>query len=233
MRSISKNTVTQDNALITASYAMGLDEKRLLVAAISKLDPESKAWLQGRAEVEIIVTEWADLYGIKGKDVYERLNEASKRLYDRSVRIYGDSKKGKELRWLAAREYDDKAGRVVLTFPAPILHYLTGMIDEFTSYDLLGVSGLKSIHSVRMYELASQFKGTGWRNLTLEQIKEALNLGDSYNRWVDLKKRVIDRACEEITAKSDLNLEYEMIKRGRNVVAIRLKIEEKDQLNLF
>lgn len=231
--SLSKNKVTQDNALITASYAMGLDEKRLLVAAISKLDPESKAWLQGRAEVEIIVTEWADLYGIRGKDVYKRLNEASKRLYDRSVRIYGDSRKGKEMRWLGAREYDERSGRVVLTFPGPILHYLTGMIDQFTSYDLLGVSGLKSIHSVRMYELASQFKSTGWRQMSLEEIKEALNLGDSYPRWVDLKKRVIDRACDEITAKSDMDLSYEMIKRGRNVIAIRLRIEEKDQLNLF
>ena len=32
-------TVTQDNALISASYTMSLNEKRLLVLALSKIDP--------------------------------------------------------------------------------------------------------------------------------------------------------------------------------------------------
>lgn len=233
MSSLKGNTVTQDNALITASYAMGLDEKRLLVAAISKLDPESKAWLHGRAEVEITVPEWSELYGLQGNNVYARLNDASKRLFDRYVRIYGDSRKGKDLRWISAREYDEGAGRIVLTFSGPILHYLSGMIDQFTSYDLLGVSGLKSIHSVRMYELASQFKGTGWRHVSLDELRKMLSLGDSYPRWVDLKKRVVDRACSEVSQKSDLNVEYEKVKQGRNVVAIRLKITPKDQMELF
>lgn len=233
MSSLKGNIVTQDNALITASYAMGLDEKRLLVAAISKLDPESKAWLQGRAEVEITVSEWSELYGIQGKSVYGRLNDASKRLFDRYVRIFGDSRKGKDLRWLSAREYDEGAGRIVLTFSGPILHYLSGMIDQFTSYDLLGVSGLKSIHSVRMYELASQFKNTGWRHVTLDELRQMLSLGDSYPCWIDLKKRVVDRACSEVSLKSDLNVEYEKVKQGRSVVAIRLKITPKDQMELF
>lgn len=233
MASLKRNTVTQDNALITASYSMGLDEKRLLVAAISKLDPDSKAWLYGRAEAEIFVSEWTELYGIKGKSAYERLNSASKRLFDRHVRIYGDSRKGKEVRWISAREYDEGGGRVVLTFSGPILHYLSGMIDQFTSYDLLGVSGLKSIHSVRLYELASQFKGTGWRHIELDELRSMLSLGDSYPRWVDLKKRVVDRACSEVSSKSDLLVEYEQIKRGRNVTAIRLRITQKDQMELF
>lgn len=233
MSTLKGNTVTQDNALITASYAMGLDEKRLLVAAISKLDPDSKVWLYGRAEVEITVSEWAYLYGLKTNDVYTRLNDASKRLFDRYVRIYGDSRKGKDIRWISAREYDEGAGRIVLTFSGPILHYLSGMIDQFTSYDLLGVSGLKSIHSVRLYELAAQFKGTGWRHITLDELRKMLDLGDSYPRWVDLKKRVVDRACTEVTQKSDLSVEYEKVKQGRNVVAIRLRIIPKDQLELF
>lgn len=230
---IKNYRVTQDNALISASYAMSLNEKRLLVACVSRLDPESKAWLQGRAEVEMLASEWADLYSISPKNAYKDLNTASKRLFDRYVRVTGDSKKGKDVRWLSAREYDEGEGRVVVTFSGPILYYLTGMKDEFTSYDLLGVCGLKSMHSVRFYELASQFKGTGWRLIELDDLRTMLKLGDAYKTWDGLKRRVIDRACKEVTQKSDLRLTYEIIKRGRNVHAIKLKIEKKDQLNLF
>lgn len=228
-----KRTVTQDNVLITASYTMTLDEMRLLKASISKLDPTSKAWLAGRAEVEITAGEWVILYGADPANSYRQLNEASKRLYERSVRVYGDSKKGKDIRWLSAREYDSGAGRVVLTFSGPILYYLTGMVDEFTKYDLLGVCGLKSTHSVRLYELAGQFRGTGWRHIELDDLREMFCLGNAYQDWRDLKKRVVDRACKEVTEKSDLDVSYEIVKRGRSVHAIRLKIEEKDQLNLF
>lgn len=228
-----KQTVTQDNALITATYSMGLQEKRLLIASISRLDPTSKAWLKGSQEVVVTVSQWLDIYQGNSKNAYRELKDASRKLYDRSVRIWGDSKHGKDVRWLAAWEYNEGDSRVVLTFSGTILHYLTGMLDEFTSYDLFGVRGLKSIHSVRLYELASQFKGTGWRYIDLDELRVMFALNDSYPDWRDLRKRVIERSCQEISEKSDLCVEYEAIKRGRRVVAIKLKITEKDQLDLF
>ena len=226
-------SVTQDNALITASYAMSLNEKRLLMSAMAQLDPTSKAWKDGRAEVTVLSSEWADLFGVDKKSAYRRLKEASDTLYNRSVRVKGDHRNGKDIRWLQAKEYSIDEGRMTIVFSGAILRYLTSLFDEFTNYDLLGVSGLKSTYSVRLYELSSQFKGTGWRYIELDDLREMFCLGDAYKDWRDLKKRVIDRACKEITAKSDLNVHYEIVKRGRNIHAIRLKIEEKDQLNLF
>lgn len=224
--------VTQDNALISSSYTMSLHEKRLLVAAIAQLDPTSKAWREGRAEATVTAGEWVDTFGGSQKSAYRELRNASSDLYGRSVRIRGDSRAGKNMRWISAEEYSENEGRVTITFSGPILHYLSGMIDEFTTYDLLGVSGLKSTHSVRLYELSSQFKGTGWRYIPLNELREMFCLEGAYQDWRDLKKRVIDRACREITEKSDLNVEYEVVKRGRSVHAIRLRIEEKQQLDL-
>ena len=228
-----KMSVTQDNALINASYSMSLNEKRLLVSAMAQLDPTSKAWKEGRAEVTVLSSEWAELFGIDKNAAYKRLKGASDALYNRSVRIRGDHRNGKNIRWLQAEEYSTEEGRVTIVFSGAILRYLTSLFDEFTKYDLLGVSGLKSTHSVRLYELAMQYKNTGWRYIELDDLREMFCLGDAYTDWRDLKKRVIDRACKEITEKSDFKVEYEQVKRGRTVKAIRLKIEEKDQLNLF
>jgi plasmid replication initiation protein len=61
-----------------------------------------------------------------------------------------------------------------------------------------------------------------------------LQLENQYPVWQDLKKRVIDTACKEISAKSDLELTYEIIKKGRTVVAIKLKVKQQQhQLSLY
>jgi plasmid replication initiation protein len=217
--------VTQDNALISASYAMSLNEKRLLVLALSKIDPMGKAWLDG-GKAKVTAKEWSDVFGIDSKVAYQRLRLASKELYNRSVRIWGDNHTGEEIRWLSAQKYSKKNGYVEMSFGREMVYYLSGMVDQFTSYQLLKVSGLKSTHSIRMYELAKQFAGTGWRHIELDDMRDMFKLGPSYKRWIDLKKFVIDRACTEVTAKSDLKLSYQPIKKGRSVHAIKLIVKK-------
>ncbi|MCV6588044.1 MAG: replication initiation protein [Marinobacterium sp.] len=219
--------VTQDNALITASYAMNLNEKRLLIVAISQLDPTSRAWKDRCVDVTVYASEWADAFNISRNVAYDRLRKAASDLYHRSVRIRGDQSDGAEIRWISGQEYSKREGRVTITFSGKILHYLTDLIGEFTSYELLGVAGLKSTHSMRLYELASQFKGTGWRHIELDDLRDMFCLEDTYRDWRDLRKRVIERACREITSESDLKVEYEPLKRGRAVYAVKLRIEPK------
>ena len=232
MEDLKERQVVQDNALISASYAMELNEKRLLIALISKVDSTSKAWKEGRLEIEVTALEFAELYNLDKRIAYKQLNDASKGLFNRSVRIFGDSRKGKEIRWISAREYDEGNGRVLMTFANPILKYLTSLFDQFTQYDLLGVSGLRSVHSVRLYELAMQFKSTGWRTINLEDLKRSMGIEGSYDRWVDLKKHVLDKSVIELNMKSDLLIGYEPIKTGRKVTSIKLFAKIKDQLEL-
>ena len=220
-------TVTQDNELISASYAMSLNEKRLLVLALSKIDPMGKAWLEG-GKAKVTAKEWSEVFGLDIKSSYKRLKKSADNLYNRSIRINGDNLNGERIRWLSAEKYNMNDGYVTVMFGREILHYLSGMVDQFTSYKLLNVSGLKSTHSIRMYELVRQFISTGWRYIELDNLRYMLKIHNSYSHWRDLKKRVIERACMEITEKSDLLLSYQPIKRGRSVHAIRIKIVKKD-----
>lgn len=222
-----KSIVTQDNTLINASYTMTLNEKRLLVLALSKIDPMGKAWLEG-GKVKVTAKEWTDIFGLDLKSSYKRLKQSADDLYNRSVRVWGNNNKGEKIRWLSAEKYSLNDGYVEIRFGREMVYYLSGMVDQFTSYQLLQVSGLKSTHSIRMYELAKQFDGTGWRYIELGHLRNMLNLNNSYTNWRDLKKRVIDRACAEVTAKSDLRIGYDVVKKGRAVHAIKLKIVKQE-----
>lgn len=226
-----QSTVTQDNMLISATYSMRLDVKRLLVLAVSKIDPMSKAWLNGE-EITITSKEWATAFNIDIKPAYQRLKKASDDLYNRSVTIAKGDWGRERIRWLSREKYKNQEGCVIINFAPEMTRYLSGFVDEFTSYKLLSVSGLKSVHSIRMYELAKQFVETGWRYITLDQLRETFELGESYKLWSHIKLRIVDRACQEVSLKSDLKLSYEVIKRSRSVHAIQLKVERKTQMDL-
>ena len=223
--------VTQDNALISASYSLSLAEKRLLVLALSKIDPTSKVWLNG-GSATVTATEWSKHFDLDVKSSYKRLRSASDSLYGKSVMISGDAQDGERIRWLSSEKYSQGDGFVTLKFGREMVHYISGMVDQFTSYELLSVSGLKSSYSVRVYELARQFLNTGWRYIDLKDFRVMLELENRYPVWTDLRKRVLDRACNEINKKSDLILSYKIIKKGRSVHAIKLTVDKKIQSEL-
>ncbi len=227
MPDIENNHVAQDNALISASYSLTLNENRLLIAAISKIDPTSAAWKVGKCDIVITIDEWRTLFGCESNADYKQLRQAAFKLYERNIRLWGDDQHAKNIRWISGWEYEHGKGRVVLTFSGSILYHLSGFLDEYTDFRVVNCGALKSVHSIRLYQLAAQFKNTGWRYIKLDAIREMLELGDAYLRWIDLRKRVLDRACAEITEKTDLSVHYEVIKSGRSVVAVKLRIREK------
>ena len=231
-KDIITNSITQDNALIKSSFSLLLQEHRLLLAAVSKIDPTSSAWKAGRVDVEITAGEWMSLYGDASKAVYGTIKSAASGLYSKSVKLWSDDNSGKHIRWISGWEYNQAEGRVVLTFSGDILFELSGFVDDFTKYQIANISGLKSTHSIRLYQLAAQFKGTGWNYIKLDDLRIMFKLEGAYPRWMDLKRRVIDKAVNEINKKTDLSVSYEKIKKGRDITAIKLLIKDKEQLEL-
>ena len=231
-KEIATNSVTQDNSLIKASFSLLLQEHRLLLAALSKVDPTSSIWKVGKLDIEVTVAEWASLYGSSSKSTYGNIKAAAAGLYSKSVKLWADDDSGKHIRWISGWEYSSKEGRVTLTFSGDILFELSGFVDDFTKYQIANVSGLKSTYSIRLYQMAAQFKGTSWHYIKLPELRKMFKLKDCYSRWIDLRRRVLDKAVSEINDKTNLKVSIERIKTGRDVTAIKLRIEEKDQLEM-
>jgi plasmid replication initiation protein len=225
--------VTKDNALINAAYALTLGEKRVLMMAISEIDPQSRAYLEKLVKVTLRASAFADLYGINHKLAYGELRKASYRLYYRTLRLHGDQVNGEEIRWISGQQYSESKDRVTLTFSGDIVLHLTGLVSSFTQYGLLGVAGLRSSHSARVYELCSQYKHTGWRQMSVADLRRATDTEHGYPRFADFRRRVIEQACREITRKSDLDVSWEPIREGRRIASVRFKIRPKNQGDLW
>lgn len=220
--------VTKSNSLIHASYRLTLNEQRLILAAISKLDPRKPMPRDG---VSVAATDYSEIYGVPLRHAYEQMRVAADELYERDIRIF-DGKDLERRRWVEGAKYMSGSGRVVLHFTSHVRPYLSLLYSKVTTYDLRRVARLDSSHSFRLFEMLMQFRKTGWAYVEVEQLRIALDLSDAYSRFNNLRQRVIDPAVAELKAKSNLDVSYELKKEGRKVTAIKFTFCDLAQMAL-
>ena len=68
----------------------------------------------------------------------------------------------------------------------------------------MNIGAFTSTHTIRLYELCSQYKTVGRREIKLEDLKDWLQIKDKYPRYNSFNQRVLEPAVLEINAKSDL-----------------------------
>jgi len=100
----------------------------------------------------------------------------------------------------------------------------------FTTIDLIAVNSLSSHYSAIFYELAIRYKKKKIPKMSIEEIREITNTQNKYKAIKDFKIYVLDKACEEISEKTDIILSYETEKRGKRIAYIDFIIEEKENV---
>ena len=172
---LKNSVVRKDNRIIGASYKLTLNEQRLVLTAIAKIPFGEKI----PDEVEITAQEFLALFPDVGeKNVHNEIQDAVDNLYERSIRIEDPIKK-KKFRWISSTtSYKKGEGRVGFAFSKEIIPYLQQLKTQFTKYRLGDISNLKSIYSIRLFEMLMQFQNTTIIVISLEKFKERLGIHD-------------------------------------------------------
>ena len=242
---LSDCNVTMSNKLVRASHALNLTEKRLIAAAIAKVDSRKgqavHAHLSDFKKVRITALDYAEAYEIDPKHAYNDLKSAADDLFNRQLTITEYSKKGHErytkMRWVGAIKYAKKEGFVELSFTPEVYPHLHMLKREYTTYRLKNAAALRSTYSWRLFELAKSWlehctKTQKAVQLTLDQLRDTLETPESY-KWKDIRVRAIEPAIKEIAAKDYLEITYKPYKNGRSVGGIHIFVKESDQPDLF
>lgn len=206
--------ITKHNSLIEASYKLTLNEQRLVLLCVARLDTRKP--LPKDNLFTVTAKEFAEVYGIEEKHAYEALDEAASALYEQDIKTY-DGKCRERFRWVCGVKYHDNEGKVTLGFSTWITPYLTMLHERFSSYKLKQIAGLKSVYSIRLLEFLTQFKATGKLLIELDRFKERLEIKNEYKRFYNLKMRVIEPAVKELMEKSNLLIEWRPIKSGKSI----------------
>jgi plasmid replication initiation protein len=222
---MSNLVVTKSNHLVEAGYKLSLNEQRLILSAIARLDGRKP--FPKENEFVITAAEFANSYGVPLNQAYETLEDAASRLYERDIKSFDHAAKVRErFRWVDGIKYWYGEAKVTLSFSSKIMPYLTQLHQQFTSYELKQISRLKTSYSIRFYELLVQFLKTEERYISLEQLRMQFELYKQYPRFFDFKKRIIDPSMLEINATTNLTVEWDVVKKGRTITGLMFVFQE-------
>ena len=227
----------QDNRLIEACYTMSLIEKRVMYLGMSKVNPRMLRGEKPQREFQVTPEEYAKFFPDE-VNAARSLKTAALKLKSRFVNLHPREGRVKSINWFEYSEYDDAknrsgTGTVELKFTPSVMPFLTPLLEQFTQVNLLSVSRLKSVHSIRLYELVSQYKSTGYRVMTVEDFRIAMDVETKYKGTNILVQKVLNPALEEINRASDLKVNYKPLKVGKRIKQLYFGIENDDQLDLL
>ncbi|MCX2525587.1 RepB family plasmid replication initiator protein [Larsenimonas rhizosphaerae] len=224
--------VYKANALVEASYRLSLYEQRIILACIAQVRRDKP--LTDQQLYTVSAQQIADMAKISVDRAYQHLKTASERLFDRRVTLHeapngNGHAKVRLTRWVQEVVYQETLGTVALRFSQPMVPYLSQLTEQFTRYALADVAKMTSAHAVRLYELLAQWRGSGKREVEIEWLREAFQLGEKYPAIKDFKRWVIQPAIDQINEHSPLWVNWEQKKTGRKITHLAFSFGEKIQ----
>jgi plasmid replication initiation protein len=235
-KSPSEPKITIHNAFVRAAQGLTLSEKRIMSLAISKLDSR-KPWTPERLQAKLTAAEFAEQFNIDINTAYEQLMGAGKRLYERSVFWAQPYKQGMTIkthtRWVTSASYQLNEGWVAFVFNWELAPWLFQLHKEFTSYQLRQASALRSLYSWRLLELISQYKDTGWCQISIGDFCHAMDASERQRaNFAKIRTKMIEPAVKELTEKDGWIIRWSPIKAGRKVAALRFEFVRNPQGSL-
>lgn len=225
---MAKNAViVKSNDFIEACYKLTLDEMRVLLLTIGEIDPRAESH---RRDFEFTVAEFAERFDTDEKSAYKQVQMAIDKLGSRWVVVEQSQKVKRKVTLLTEQAYFYGEGRFQVILHEKLMPLVSNIREKFTKYNLEFIAKFNSFHAIRLYELLAQHRSKGFRVMTLEELKNWLQVADKYGeRWDNFKTKVLVPAISEINEKSDLLISYEMIKRGRKIHALNFLIHHSQQ----
>lgn len=234
--------VTMSNALTRAGHGLTLGEKRLVAWAAARLDSRRKLAFGEVPTTRILAADYAEQFGLDMRTAYEQLQEAAKHLYNRSITFFEPAWKrnGKplpptrvQMRWVGQVHYQEGEGWVELKWWPDLLPHLVGLKKQFTTYQLQQASALRSTYSWKLLELLTRFESTGWAEYDIEDFCASMEATEKQRAdFSKIRTKIIEPAIKELTEKDGWLIQWQPIKAGRKVKALRFTFMRDPQTRL-
>ncbi len=219
---MENDLVVKSNDLIEARYSLNLNEQKVILYAVSKLDRSSEKF----NVLSLNIREFTEIIGTTSER-YTEIREIVRELRKKEI-IINTEKKELITGWLSSIEYIKDSGTVELEFSEKLIPYLLQLKARFTRYQLKNVLYLKNKYSIRIYELLKQYEVIKKRTFTVAELKKILVIEDKYQDFRNFDTWVIKTSLKEINEKTDLNIAYEKNKKGRAIDSLTFSIKSKE-----
>lgn len=213
-----KLVVRYKNALNRASHLLDVIEQRIILTAIAKV-PAGEV-----TDEELYSVSASDLVelGSNQTKVYGQMKDAAKTLFNRYLTLTvedGENLRTRYLRWVQTIDYADQESRIYLRFSKDLLPFISDIQREFTRFNLIDLTGIRSSYAIRLYAMLMQYQSTGKLAIKVDDLRERFELGDKFKQYGHLKVRVVEPAIQAINEgeRTQIKVSYKEKKIGRRV----------------
>ena len=219
------NLVAQGNKMIQGRYSLTLNEKLLLQAMVSLINPKDQEF----KDFCVTLDELCKILNVDRKSATREFKKTSNKLLKRIIEIESANGGWEGFQWVSHASVKD--GSVRLRFHDKLKPYLLDLKESggFTQYRLWNVSGFRSSYSIRIYQLLKEHYGKKIYTFEFatDDFKKMI-LGkdvESYKQFKFFRVRVINTAQKELSEKdkatglykSDLGFDFQTRRTGRKI----------------
>lgn len=232
----TNNLIVKSNYLIEAPCKLSVTEQKIIYSILRKISRYDEDFKDFEFEIDSFIKE----LGIKGTSKYTELKQITRQLRSRTFTIkFNDGNLKEQMGgiteiqtgWIINAIYKSGEGKIVFHLDPFLKPFLLNLSERFTELDYSNLIQLKSTYSTQIYELLKQYQSIGERKIELCELKAKLSIFENeYKFYAHFKSRVIVPAQKELKEKTDISFNFEEIKKGRKVVAIKFIINSKDKL---
>lgn len=222
--------VVKANDLITKSrYSLSFQQQKILLYFISRIKPTDEE----RTVYELSIKEFSKVCGYDEYNgyYYQSIKADIKKLCDASSWIETEPGKEELFRWIDRAEINRKSGTIKISFHHTVSQYLFALSKQYTQYSLFNALCLSHKYSIRLYEYLYSMRYKGQFMVSIDELKKRID-AEKYTKISHFKDRVLEPAIEEIDNMTDLEVEYDYIRTGRQITHIIFKYYEKTSVGM-
>lgn len=217
----SRLIVQKSNELISAQYRLPLVQQRLLLLLISQIEPKKTITSEDWFYVDVQL--YAEVFDLDINGAYKAVGRAVHDLAEQWALIEDTDGQRTEVRWIGAKRYLKRSGRVGVKFYSDMIPYISDLHGRFTQYELRHIAQMKSNWGISFYEMLSRWRNKSMQYFSLEALREKFLLQEKYPQWRDFKRYVIEYAMTDLnTPKSEFDVRWEPVYGGNKVIGINV-----------
>lgn len=233
--------VVKGNELIQQNrFELSLQEQKTVAFICSMIKPveavDKANGVPFQLEYEFNIRDYCKVCGIdydNGKN-YADVKAVLKHLSDRSMWLTFPEKPDEEVlcRWLSKVYTNKKSGIARIKLDEDLIPLLFDLGQKFAQYQLYNILAMKSAFSVRIYELLKSYAFQKSKTFDIDELKRLLMVENvkSYKDFSLFRKKVLEKAQEEINELTDINVSFEPITKGRKVIKVKFRIDAKNPI---
>ena len=221
--------VVQHNNLVNAKYIMGTLEMKIFLVMLAMITKDKKELGEFHIPVSLF-------YDKPTGSSYQNIKRAGDSLTKRNITVEELSRKEfASFPLMRYCKYTHGEGHIRVRFNEDVVPYLLQLQGSFTMCDFPTLFQMSTSYAIRFYMwLRARHRWTSV-DIDLDYLRQLLDLNGKYLAWRDLKKRIIEPICEELS-QTDMAFSYDTNRIGRSISSLtinRIRATQPIQLKMF